>query len=61
MLDASIVDVHPDAALQAAIDNRVTALQQKQQAEAEQERVRVEAETARIKAENKAAILVLSS
>lgn len=61
VLDASIVDVHPDAALQAAIDNRVTALQQKQQAEAEQERVRVEAETARIKAENKAAILVLEA
>lgn len=58
VLDASIVDVHPDKKLKEAIDNRVTALQQKQQAEAEQERVKVEAETELIKAENAATIKV---
>lgn len=56
VLDASIVDVHPDKKLKEAIDNRVTALQQKQQAEAEQEKVKVEAETALIKAKNEAEI-----
>lgn len=30
VLDASIIDVHPDEKLKEAIDNRVTALQQKQ-------------------------------
>lgn len=56
ILDASIIDVHPDDKLKEAIDNRVTALQQKQQAQAEQERVKVEAETALIKAQNEAEI-----
>ena len=37
VLDASIVDVHPDKKLKQAIDNRVTALQEKQQAQAEQD------------------------
>ena len=37
VLDASIIDVHPDKKLKKAIDNRVTALQEKQQAQAEQE------------------------
>ena len=32
VLDASIIDVHPDDKLKTAIDNRVTALQEKQQA-----------------------------
>lgn len=58
VLDASIIDVHPDEKLKEAIDNRVTALQQKQQAEAEQEKVKVEAETKLIEAENEAAIKV---
>lgn len=58
VLDASIIDVHPDKKLKKAIDDRVTALQKKQQAEAEQERIKVEAETELIKAENKAAIEV---
>lgn len=58
VLDASIIDVHPDDKLKEAIDNRVTALQQKQQAQAEQERVKVEAETKLIQAENEAAIKV---
>lgn len=56
VMDASIVDVHPDKKLKEAIDNRVTALQQKQQAQAEQEKVKVEAETALIKAKNEAEI-----
>lgn len=56
VLDASIIDVHPDEKLKEAIDNRVTALQQKQQAQAEQEKVKVEAETALIKAQNEAEI-----
>lgn len=56
VLDASIVDVHPDNKLKEAIDNRVTALQQKQQAQAEQEKVKVEAETALIKAKSEAEI-----
>lgn len=61
VLDASIIDVHPDDKLKEAIDNRVTALQQKQQAQAEQEKVKVEAETAKIKAENEAEIKVLEA
>ena len=48
VLDASIIDVHPDKKLKEAIDNRVTALQQKQQTEAEQEKIKVEAETKEI-------------
>lgn len=56
VLDASIIDVHPDDKLKEAIDNRVTALQKKQQAQAEQETVKVEAETAMIKAKNEAEI-----
>ena len=56
VLDASIIDVHPDKKLKEAIDNRVTALQQKQQAEAEQEKIKVVAQTKLIQAENDAAI-----
>lgn len=58
VLDASIIDVHPDDKLKKAIDSRVTALQKKQQAKAEQETVKVEAETKLIKAQNEAAIKV---
>lgn len=61
VLDASIIDVHPDDKLKEAIDNRVTALQEKQQAQAEQEKVKVEAETAKIKAQNEADIKVLEA
>ena len=42
VLDASIIDVHPDKKLKKAIDNRVTALQEKQQAQAEQEKIKVQ-------------------
>ncbi|MDE7424861.1 MAG: prohibitin family protein [Lachnospiraceae bacterium] len=58
VLDASIIDVHPDKKLKTAIDSRVTALQKKQQAKAEQETVKVEAETKLIKAQNEAAIKI---
>lgn len=54
VLDASIIDVHPDKDLKQAIDNRVKALQRKQQAKAEQETAKVEAETKIIRAEAEA-------
>lgn len=61
VLDASIIDVHPDDQLKEAINNRVTALQRKQQAQAEQETAKVEAETALIKAQNEADIKVMEA
>lgn len=61
VIDASIIDVHPDDKLKEAIDNRVTALQQKQQAQAEQETAKVQAETALIKAQNEADIKVMEA
>ena len=56
VIDASIIDVHPDAQLQQTIDARVKALQNKQKAQAEQETAKVEAATALIKAQNEADI-----
>lgn len=56
VIDASIIDVHPDAKLKQAIDNRVTALQQKQQVQAEQEKIKVENETKKLQAQAKADI-----
>ena len=57
VMDASIVDVHPDDQLKEAIDARVKALQKKEQAEAEQQAAKVEAETklveAKVQAETK--------
>ena len=58
VLDASIIDVHPDEKLKEAIDNRVKALQERQQAEAEQEKVKVQKETEMIQAEADAKIAV---
>lgn len=51
VIDASIIDVHPDAQLQQTIDDRVKAMQRKQQAEAEQETIRVQNETKILEAE----------
>lgn len=51
VIDASIIDVHPDAQLQKSIDDRVTAMQKKQQAEAEQETIKVQNETKIMEAE----------
>lgn len=45
VLDASIIDAHPDDTLKKAINDRVKALQEKQQAEAEQQKIKVEKET----------------
>lgn len=58
VIDATIIDVHPDEQLQRTIDARVTALQNKQKAEAEQETAKVEAETALIKAQSEANIAI---
>ena len=58
VLDASIIDSHPDAKLQETIDARVKAQQAKAQAEAEQKTVKVEAETKLIKAQNEAEIKI---
>ena len=55
VLDASIVDVHPDKKLKQAIDNRVTALQEKQQAEADAQIELTKAEADAKKAKVKAA------
>lgn len=58
VFDASIIDVHPDDKLKAAIDNRVTALQEKQQAEAEQQKIKVQKETEKMQAETDAQIQI---
>ena len=58
VIDASIIDVHPDDKLKEAINNRVEAQQKADQARAEQETAKVEAETELIKAQNDAAIEV---
>lgn len=50
IIDASIIDVHPDSQLEKTIQDRVTAMQKKQQAQAEQQTVKVEAETKLIEA-----------
>lgn len=51
VLDASIIDVHPDKQLKNAIDKRVQAMQEKEQARAEQDAIRVKNETDVMKAE----------
>ena len=56
VIDASIIDVHPDKQLKEAINKRITAQQEADQAKAEQEKAKVEAETALIKAENDAKV-----
>ena len=54
VIDASIIDVHPDAQLQQTISDRVTALQKQQQAKAEQETIKVQNETRIMNAEAEA-------
>lgn len=58
VMDASIIEVHPDKTLKKTIDERVAALQKKQKAKAEQETIKVEAETKLLQAENEAKIKV---
>ena len=58
VLDASIIDSHPDAKLQETIDARVKAQQAKVQAEAEQKTKEVVAKTKLIEAQNDAEIKI---
>lgn len=61
VINASIVDVHPDERLQKTIEDRVTALQKKQQAQAEQETAKVVAETKKITAQGEAEAMIISA
>lgn len=61
VIDASIIDVHPDAQLQQTIDDRVKAMQRKQQAEAEQETIKVQNETKILEAEAAAKALQIQA
>lgn len=54
VLDVSVIDAHPDKELKKAINAKVKALQEKEQAQAEQQSIKVQAETAKIEAEAKA-------
>lgn len=56
VLDASIIDVHPDQSLEASIQTRLKAMQEAETAKTKQEQVKVEAETKLIQAENNAAV-----
>lgn len=56
VIDASIIDVHPDKQLRHAINDRIKAQQKSSQAKVEQETAKVEAETKLIKAKNEAEI-----
>lgn len=56
VIDASIVDTHPDENLSKTIDARVTATQEKEKAKAEQEKIKVEQETKLIQAQSEAQI-----
>ncbi len=58
VLDATIIDVHPSKKLQESINNRVSALQQAEEAKARQQTAKVEAETALIEAQKDADIKV---
>ena len=51
VIDASIIDVHPDAQLQQTIDDRVKAMQRKQQAQAEQETIKIQNQTKLLEAQ----------
>lgn len=59
--EASIVDVHPDKQLQKTIDERVTAMQKKQQAQAEQETIKVQNETKLLKAKAEADAAIIAA
>lgn len=58
VVDASIIDVHPDKQLKAAINNRIEAQQKADQAKVEQDKAVVEAETKLIKAKNSAEVKI---
>lgn len=61
VIDATIIDVHPDSQLQQTINERVTAMQKAQQAEAEQETVRIQNETKLMQAEADAQAKVIEA
>jgi len=61
VIDASIIDVHPDKQLKEAINSRIEAQQRADQAKAEQQTAKVEAETKKIQAENEASIKVIEA
>ena len=61
VIDASIIDVHPDKQLKTAINNRIEAQQKADQAKAEQETAKVKAETEKIEAEKDAAVKVINA
>ena len=54
VIDASIIDVHPDKQLRKAINERVESTQKAEKAKIEQEEARVKAETDRINAQRDA-------
>lgn len=58
VLDATIIDVHPSKKLQESINNRVSALQQAEEAKARQQTAKVEAETALIEAQKDADVKI---
>lgn len=59
--EASIIDVHPDEQLQKTIDERVTAMQKKQQAEAEQDTIKVQNETKLLQAQTEAEAKIIAA
>lgn len=59
--EASIIDVHPDEQLQKTIDERVRAMQKKQQAEAEQDTIKVQNETKILEAEASAKAKIIAA
>ena len=56
VLDASIIDVHPDKTLEESIQKRLNAMQEAETAKTEQEKVKVEMETKLLQAEKNAEI-----
>lgn len=56
VLDASIIDVHPDKTLEESIQKRLEAMQEAETAKTQQEKVKVEMETKLIEAQKKAEI-----
>lgn len=61
VIDASIIDVHPNKQLKNAINKRIEAQQKADQAKAEQETAKVQAETEKINAQKDADIKVIKA
>lgn len=56
VLDASIIDVHPDKTLEESIQKRLEAMQEAETAKTQQEKVKVEMETKLLQAQKEAEI-----